>query len=120
MFTRIKRAAPAAGVMLLLGLVMGPAALGGDDVSDGQAAFVAQKCVMCHSVPQAELVAKVKSETMKGPDLPAVARDGDWLTQYLKREIQFDGKDHKKEYNGTDEELKAITAWLLTLDVPAE
>lgn len=116
MFTVIRKAIPVAVAFLLLGLVAGPA-LAEDE---GQTAFVAQKCQMCHSVPAAELVAKVKSETMKGPDLPAAARDGEWLTQFMKREIQVDGKEHKKEYKGTDEELKAITAWLLTLEVPAE
>ncbi len=95
-----------------------PAAAAADDVPEGQTAFVGQKCNMCHSVPQADITAKVKSETMKGPDLPATAREAEWLAQFMKREIQLEGKDHKKEYKGTDEELKAITAWLLELETP--
>jgi len=82
---------------------------------DGQAAFTAQKCDMCHSVPQADIVAKVKSEKMKGPDLPNEPREADWMASFLKREIQLNGADHKKEYKGSDEELQAITAWLTTL-----
>ncbi|NIL99409.1 MAG: hypothetical protein GTN89_00230 [Acidobacteria bacterium] len=102
--------------LVLVALFAGPAFA----EDEGQGAFVAQKCNMCHSVPQAELVAKVKSEKMKGPDLPAVARDSEWLTQFLKREIQNEGQEHKKEYTGTDEELQAIAAWLAKLDVPAQ
>ena len=82
---------------------------------DGQAAFTAQKCNMCHSVPQADIEAKMKSEKLKGPDLPAAARDAEWLTGFLKREVQLNGADHKKEFKGTDEELQAIAAWLGTL-----
>jgi mono/diheme cytochrome c family protein len=82
---------------------------------EGLAAFNAQKCNMCHSVPQAEIVAKMKSEKMKGPDLPAEARESDWIMGFLKREVQVNGADHKKEYKGTDEELQAIAAWLIEL-----
>jgi len=81
----------------------------------GQAAFVGQKCSMCHSVPQAGLIATVKSEKMKGPDLPAAARDAEWLAGFLKREIQLEGKDHKKEYKGSAEELTAIVSWMAGL-----
>ena len=82
---------------------------------DGQAVFTAQKCNMCHSVPQAEIVAKMTSEKMKGPDLPNEVRESDWLASFLKREVQLNDKDHKKEFKGTDEELQAITAWLVAL-----
>jgi hypothetical protein len=70
---------------------------------------------MCHSVAQAELTATIKSEKKKGPDLPAASRDSEWLISYLKREVQLDDKDHKKEFKGTDEELQAIAAWLVEL-----
>jgi len=82
---------------------------------DGMAAFTAQKCNMCHSVPQAEIVAKVQSEKLKGPDLPAESRESDWIAGFLKREVQLNGSDHKKEFKGTDEELQAISAWLIEL-----
>ena len=82
---------------------------------DGLAAFTTQKCNMCHSVPQAEVVAKVKSETMKGPDLPNEPREVDWIKGFMKREVQLNDKDHKKEFKGTDEELQAIAAWLIEL-----
>jgi hypothetical protein len=70
---------------------------------------------MCHSVPQADVVAKMKSEKLKGPDLPSESREAEWLVGFLKREVQLDGADHKKEFKGTDEELQAIAAWLVAL-----
>jgi hypothetical protein len=82
---------------------------------EGLAAFTAQKCNMCHSVPQAEIVAKVKSEKMKGPDLPNESRESDWISGFLKREVQLNDADHKKEFKGTDEELQVIAAWLIEL-----
>jgi mono/diheme cytochrome c family protein len=83
--------------------------------ADGQATFTAQKCNMCHSVPSVELTATMKSEKMKGPDLPDDPRDSEWLTSFLKREVKLDGKDHKKEFKGSEEDLDAIVAWLVEL-----
>ena len=99
-----------AAVAALFVLISAPVAAG-----DGQAAFTAQKCNMCHSVPKAEIEAKVKSETMKGPDLPNPERDAAWIQDYLNKKVQLDGKDHKKEFKGTEEELAAIAAWLVEL-----
>ena len=31
----------------------------------------------------------------------------------MKREIDKDGKEHKKEFKGSDEELQALVDWLL-------
>jgi hypothetical protein len=86
-----------------------------EESADGLATFTAQKCNMCHSVPQMEIVATVKSAKMKGPDLPGEPREADWIKGFMKREVQLDGKDHKKEFKGTDEELQAITSWLIAL-----
>ena len=104
------------GRVFLCGVValalIGPAAVA---AADGKAVFTAQKCNMCHSVAQAELTATMKSEKMKGPDLPAESHDSKWLVSYLKREVQLNDKDHKKEFKGTDEEAQAIAAWLVEL-----
>ena len=100
-------------VLAFVAVIAGSTTVMAEDA--GQTAFVAQKCSMCHSVPQAGLTATVKSEKMKGPDLPAAARDADWLAGFLKREVQLDGKDHKKEYKGSPEELTAIATWMVGL-----
>lgn len=110
--TRTSRRLLTAGVALaLIAPLAGPAFA----ESAGLAAFTGQKCTMCHSVPQANLVAKVKSEKMKGPDLPT-AREAEWMTGWIKHEIQVEGKNHKKAYKGTDEDLQAIVAWLIELE----
>lgn len=110
MSARTNKVLVSAAVAAMFVLIGAPVAAG-----DGQAAFTAQKCNMCHSVPQAEIVAKVKSETMKGPDLPNPDRDAAWIQDFLNRKVQIDGKDHKKEYKGTEEDLAAIAAWLVEL-----
>jgi mono/diheme cytochrome c family protein len=98
-------------VLGLIGVLVGSVA-----AADGKEIFTAQKCNMCHSVPQAELTAKVKSAKMKGPDLPNEARESEWIAGYLKRDVQLNDKDHKKEFKGTDEELQEIAAWLIELN----
>ena len=84
---------------------------------DGQALFVANKCNMCHSVPSVGIEAKVKSESMKGPDITkAAARfEPDDLAKFIRKQGQLEGNDHKKEFKGTDEELAAMVAWLQRL-----
>ena len=84
---------------------------------DGKTIFLASKCDMCHSIPAAGIEAKVKVESMKGPDLTeAVARlEFDDIAKYVRKQAQLEGKDHKKEFKGTDEELAAMVAWLRQL-----
>lgn len=85
-----------------------------EEAPPGQAAFVANKCTLCHSVSTAGITATTKSEKMKGPDLKGkvvelgVAK----AKQFVLKEIELDGKKHAKEYKGTPEELDTILAWL--------
>ena len=102
--------------LAVLSCFVGYPLVSAEEAADGQASFVSSRCNMCHSVPQAEIVAKVTSEKMKGPDLPNEPREVDWIKGFMKREIQFNDKDHKKEFKGTDEELQAIAAWLIELE----
>ena len=99
-------------VLALAMLVVAPASV----ADEGKDLFVAQKCNMCHSVSSAEIEAKVKSEKMMGPDLTGVvtADNSETLAKFVKKQAQIDGKDHKKEFAGTDDELTAIIAWLET------
>jgi len=101
--------------LALAGPLAGPTAVAAEELADGRELFIAQKCNMCHSVPEVEVVALVKSKKMRGPDMPAESREPDWIVRYLKREVQLNGKDHKKEFKGTEEELRAIAAWLVEL-----
>ena len=81
---------------------------------DGKAIFLAQKCNLCHDVSSAAITATVKSAAMKGPDLTGKAskRDATVLNNYLRKKADIEGKKHKKEFSGSDEEIGALIAWL--------
>jgi len=84
---------------------------------DGKTIFLASKCNMCHSVPEVGIEAKVKSEKMKGPDLTKTAArfEADELGKFVRKQAQLEGKDHKKEFKGSDEELAVLVTWLRQL-----
>ena len=77
--------------LALASALAGSTAVAAEDLADGRALFTDQKCNMCHSVPQAELVALVKSKKMRGPYMPAESREPYWIVRYLKREVQLNG-----------------------------
>lgn len=91
------------------------------DIPEGQAAFVANKCNLCHSVEVAGIEAKTKSEKLRGPDQSQVGEryELEWLVQFINREVTLEDKQHKKEYKGTAEDLAKIADWLVGL-TPAE
>ncbi len=99
---------------LVAATLIGPAtAVQAGDDDPGKAAYLAAKCNMCHAVSSAGIEAKMKGK-MAGPDLKGLAagyEDG-WLEKYLKKAAQLDGKDHKKAFKGTDEDLAKIVKWL--------
>lgn len=86
----------------------------------GQAAFLANKCNLCHAVPAVAIEAKTKSEKMKGADLGGPV-EGEFavIAAYVRKQGELEGKSHKKEFKGTDEELQAILDWLAELEPAA-
>jgi nitrate/TMAO reductase-like tetraheme cytochrome c subunit len=82
----------------------------------GRAAFLANKCNLCHSVSSAEIVATSKSEKMKGPDLKGVVEKigMEHAKLWVTKQVEKDKKRHSKEYKGTPEDLDLILAWLKT------
>ena len=106
--------ATVAATVLLITVAAAPVAA----ADDGKALFVETfKCNQCHSVPAAEVEAKIKSEKMKGPDLGGkIEMEAAKVGDYLRQEIEVDGSKHKKEFTGSDEELHAILDWLASLD----
>jgi mono/diheme cytochrome c family protein len=118
----------AAGLAAALALIVLVALSGGagvataEDEMPGKALFVeTHKCSMCHAVPAAGIEAKTKSESMKGSPLGGKI-EGEFadVAAYVRKEAELDGKEHKKPFKGTDEELQAIIDWLGTLEPPAE
>jgi len=81
----------------------------------GKTLFLGQKCNMCHAVPAAGVEATTTSDKMKGPDIANLADkyDAEWVTKYVTKMADKDGKPHVKAFKGTDEELQSLVDWLL-------
>lgn len=80
---------------------------------DGKKIFVDNKCNMCHTVSSAG----IESKKSDASDLSAVGKDAtkEFLLKYLKKEAKLNDKDHKSSFKGSDEDLKILVDWLLTL-----
>ena len=103
-------------VLLLAAFYSGPAA--GQAKLDGKAIFLAQKCNMCHNVPEAGITRTTQSEKVAGPDLAGdnAGKPASFFAQFLKKEVpNQEGNKHKKDWKGTDDELKQVTEWLASL-----
>ncbi len=81
--------------------------------NDGKKIFVDNKCSMCHTVTT-EGVESKKSDAV---DLSTVGKDKteEFLLKYLKKETKLNDKDHKSSFKGSEEDLKILVDWLLTL-----
>jgi hypothetical protein len=109
--------------VLVLSLVApAPVALAGDEgdmMMDGKALFEQHKCNLCHSVSAVEIESKTSSDKMKGPDLSGFELDDmtfEDVAAFLRKSTELDGAKHKREFKGTDEELKTILDWLGSLE----
>jgi mono/diheme cytochrome c family protein len=86
------------------------------DLPEGQRIFLDQRCDLCHDVSNVGIEATTRSERLKGGDIKGLDLDPDWLAQYLKKEVELDGKAHQapRGFAGTDEELKILIDWVLS------
>ncbi len=98
-----------------------------DTTPAGQRVFVAQKCLMCHTVysagigePPAE-DAKEEEEEAEGPpdlSLAGTGRTAEWISLFLQKKEELNEKKHMLKFKGSDEELKTLAHWILTLKAP--
>ncbi len=109
----LKKLSVIAGLTIVAGVVAVAFAAAQEAPPRGQQLFLDMKCNMCHAVPTVGIEAKTSSEKMKGPDIVDLKVERDWMFKFLKREVQKDGAQHKKEFKGSDEELQALVDWLL-------
>jgi mono/diheme cytochrome c family protein len=87
--------------------------------SQGKAAFLSNKCNMCHSV-ESEKIEKSSGGYQKStdknvpPDLSGIGKkqNAEWFAKYIKKTEALNGVKHAKAYRGTEEELQAIAKWL--------
>lgn len=119
--TKRRQLSIAIGLMValasLLLVVSAPDARAAEETNPGQKVFEAQKCNMCHAVPAVGIEAKTSSDKLKGPDLGGkIEADFETVAAYLRKAGELEGKTHKKEFKGTDEELQAIIDWLGSLE----
>ena len=112
---RLGFAAAALGIVSLCLVAVSATAEEEGDLPAGHQAFVGLKCNMCHDVSSAGIEAKTKSEKMYGGNLVGLAEkwDAKTLAAYVTQEAEADGKKHKKEFKGSDEELQVLVDWLL-------
>ena len=86
------------------------------DEAAGKTLFLEKKCNLCHAV-ESQGIAK-KSEKMKGEDLSDAGNqvsDAAWVKGWILQTELKEGEKHKKKWKGTDEELKTIVNWVLSL-----
>jgi len=73
------------------------------------------KCVRCHSI--ASVGIENTSEKMKSTDLGAYATDDpESLARFLRKEENRGDTKHKKTFDGSDEDLAKILAWVGSLE----
>lgn len=85
-------------------------------LADGPDIFRAQKCTSCHSVTAAKIDRDADS-TEDGKDLSTVGarHDKRAIAKYLLKQETLGGEKHKKAFQGSTEDLKAIATWLESL-----
>lgn len=93
----------------------------------GKKLFLDNKCNICHSIQAAAVVKKGPAVAAGAknppPDLSGVGleRSADWITKFLKKEVDLNGKKHTKLWTGKPEDLATLAKWLESLKTkPAE
>lgn len=86
--------------------------------ADGKQVFLDSKCATCHSVKSQKIDATKKEEgENKIVDLSdtGAKHDAAWMKKWLNKEVEKDGKKHKKKWQGSDADLDTLVNWLMTL-----
>jgi hypothetical protein len=81
----------------------------------GKKLFMEQKCNTCHSVESQQITKTMASS--KASDLSDVGnkRTEEWMTKWMKKEVDIDGKKHTKGWTGKEEDLTTLVKWMATL-----
>ena len=84
----------------------------------GKAIFNQYKCAKCHTIKSEGIKQDGAPVEGKEPhDLSGVGlkHDAQWLQKWLLKEEVIAGKKHIKKFSGSEDELKTLTGWLVTL-----
>ncbi len=87
--------------------------------SSGKSIFLENKCSNCHSIAS-QGIERAGSPPAGGnqpPDLSTVGlrHNASWMTQWLLKEEEMNGKKHLKKFSGSDDDLATLTSWLASL-----
>jgi hypothetical protein len=87
--------------------------INGNSEPDGKQIFVDKKCSSCHTVTSANITSKKKDAS----DLSnaGAAGDAEFMAKYLTKKEKIDDKVHKAPWKGTEQELKTVSEWLVSL-----
>lgn len=81
--------------------------------------FLEYKCNKCHTVSAAKVERSEKEPEgdRPAPDLSSVGsrRSRAWIEAFLQKRETIDGRRHKPQFRGDDEELAALLDWLGSL-----
>ena len=108
-----------AGIAILLfAFLISFSSVAAADDAAAQKLFVDKKCNTCHSVESAKIVKKMASS--KAPDLSDIGstQNAEWISKWLKKEVDLEGKKHPSTWSGTPEDLKTLSDWLASLKKP--
>lgn len=96
--------------LLLVGLLAG-AGVNRENMPDGKTLFVASNCNSCHSIAAQGIRKTGESDA---PDLSGcgLRHNADWIVKYLNKQVDIDGKKHKKKWKGTSGDLATVAGWL--------
>lgn len=92
--------------------------------AEGREIFLRSKCNTCHTIEalgiaqlSAEVEGEEEDEELKPKDLSDVGstRDADWIKGWLTKQVEIDGKTHRKRFGGKPPELDALATWLAGL-----
>lgn len=78
----------------------------------GKKIFQDKMCDQCHSVDSKDIIADLPG---KYPDLSYIDNglNQEALKNFLLQEEKINGKTHVMKFNGSDEEIEALSKWLL-------
>lgn len=90
---------------------------------EGKAIFLKSKCNTCHTIESQEIAQLApegegeEEDGEKPKDLSDVGsrRDAKWIKGWLTKQVEVDGKTHRKRFGGQPPELDALAAWLASL-----
>jgi mono/diheme cytochrome c family protein len=86
--------------------------------ANGKAIFDQFKCAKCHTIEsQGIKLGGPAPEGKTPPDLSKAGakHDANWISKWLLKEEELNGKKHVKRFTGSDDELKTLSTWLAGL-----